>query len=776
MLNCDIHLNLEELPLILAGPILRRTESEAVTVWLALTELCSVTVKVYATEGGMGATLGKLLLSGQRSTVPLGQHLYLVAVTAKPIGDYNLESGQIYAYDLYFGSSEENLATVLRTKDSECNLSYFSHQLPTFSLPSDDLNHLRLVHGSCRKPHGGGRDTLSCLDNLIQESAHLANERPPQLLLTGDQIYADDVATPFLWLARAVGNLLLGWEEDLPLKQGAIAPSQLPLGQRSEIARREGGFTAMLGDQPEKAKNHLFSFGEYAAAYLLAWSPVLMPDRFPAGKSLFNNSKQAQGWEREIRATESFIRDLGRVRRALANIPTYTICDDHDISDDWYLNRQWCDRVLSKPLGRRVVQNGLLAYALFQAWGNTPEQFEEGHSGNKLLQVAAQWSASAGRDVSASEEIARYLGIPPIDGSTGLPKLQRDEDVLILARDSQAVPWHYSIRSFKHEVIVLDTRTWRGYPLGEERGTDPPMLLCPTAFRQQLQAPLEQTDWLNQSGQAEIEATVVILPTNLVTLSVIDAIQHWELTRNRVFSNDVGDSWNFHQEAWAKLLLSLCQRRERVVILSGDIHYSCAVRLTHWFRSPARTSVLVQLTSSAIKNSEWATRLIHTKLKLLLPEPTEHWLGWQEPLRLVKLPQANLWQRIRFFSNESDSIQQTSPPDWQYRIEWSERQPAQLVPWRQRSTSFNNQTQLWQRIVGFLVSWLWRNPWLQEGVEVVGRNNLSVVKFKWSPSDEAKAVIQETYWYSPWNSSRTVKSCYFVALKQEPPPSLPPAK
>ncbi|MEL6494036.1 MAG: hypothetical protein AAFQ41_02795 [Cyanobacteria bacterium J06623_7] len=83
----------------------------------------------------------------------------------------------------------------------------------------------------------------------------------------------------------------------------------------------------------------------------------------------------AKAWQREIAQTRSFFQDLNTVRRAIANIPVYTICDDHDVSDDWYLNREWCDRVLSKPWERRIVQNGLLTHTLFQAWGNTPQHF-----------------------------------------------------------------------------------------------------------------------------------------------------------------------------------------------------------------------------------------------------------------------------------------------------------------------------------------------------------------------------------------------------------------
>ncbi len=729
------------MPLILAGPILSRTEPDSVTVWLALKESRSPILEIYETEN-KGTILGKRLFKGQRNTIQLGQHLHIVAITALSNQGILLEPGKIYAYNIYCDRNHYNLIDDLKINNS--SLSYFSHQLPTFALPPNDLNQLNIVHGSCRKPHGGGRDTLSCLDNLIHDAADSAHRRPHQLFLTGDQIYGDDVADPMLWLTQGVNNLLFGWSENLPLQQGSILSHDLPVGKRSEIARIEGGFTAMLQGKSKKAKSHLFSFGEYASAYLLAWSPVLMPDRFPSGKILFGNSKQAKQWEKELYDTNSFINDLKEVRRALANVPVYTICDDHDISDDWYLNRQWCDLVLGKPLGKRVVQNGLLAYALFQAWGNTPEHFKEGTSGEKLLQFAAQWLASQGKDTFAKAECDRYLGIPTTDETTELPRLEQDEDVLILSRDSQAIPWHYHLKSSKHEVIVLDTRTWRGYPGGKDKGLEPPMLLSPKAFKQQLQVPLTNT-------KPEIEATIVVLPTNLVALGIIDRIQKFELTRNQVFSSDVGDSWNFHQEAFAQLLLILCQQRQHIIILSGDIHYSCAVRLIHWFHQSPKTTVLVQLTSSAIKNSELATRLVHTKLKSLFPEKTEHWLGWEKPLKLKQINQKHL-----------DSIEPL--PDWQYRIQWCQRKPAESLPWQQSPRKIPHKPNLWEKLINILISWLWRNRWLQEGAEVVGRNNLSLVKFQWSTT---KAVIQETYWHPPWNNTGTVKSSYEISLESE---------
>ena len=744
---------LEQLPLVIAGPILRHTQADEVTVWLALKKPDTVTLKVYDTQDGSGSILDAQILQGRRETVTLGKNLHIVAVTALPLGDKLLQPGRVYVYNLYFQQENQNLIEAI---NSDCaprtskadrpnrSISYFSHQLPTFSLAPSDLNCLNIVHGSCRKPHGGGRDSLSYLDNLIRDAA-TANQRPHQLFLTGDQIYGDDVADPMLWLSQGIGELLFGWSEELPLKQGAILSNELPPGRRTEIARIEGGMTAMLKDKPEKAKSHLFSFAEYAAVYLLSWSPVLAPQSMPDSERLGKNRSQAKIWHQEVKYVASFFEDQGKVSRALANVPVYTICDDHDISDDWYLNREWCDRVLGKPLGKRVVQNGLLAYAIFQAWGNTPQYFAPGTGGAKLLNLASKWLHSAGQDLAAKAECDRYLGIPGNDPTNAAPQYQSDGEVMVLAREQQAIPWHYTVIGANHEVIVLDTRTWRGYPPEADRKLQPPMLLSPYAFQQQLEIPLD-------NKPPEIEATFVVLPTNLVALGIIDRIQKYELSQNRVFSTDVGDSWNFHETAFTTLLLNLCQDRDRVIILSGDIHYSCAVRLVHWNQHTRETSIIVQLTSSAIKNSELVTRIIHTKLKSLLPEQTERFHGWTKPLKQKKLPQPNWWRKK----------QQYPTPDWHYRTEWIERQPAKPLNWKQARKT--NSKSIWQQIGDFLLTLLWRNRWLQEGSEVIGRNNLSLVKFRWTKN---KAVIQETYWHPPWQETGTVKSSYEVLLEDK---------
>jgi hypothetical protein len=95
------------LPLILAGPMLGRTEPGAVTVWLALKESRMVTLRIDT------------------------------------------------------GNAEGQLVQQLEGTLHTVHLVYPGHPLPSFVLPPEDLNHLKILHGSCRKPHGVGKEMLS---------------------------------------------------------------------------------------------------------------------------------------------------------------------------------------------------------------------------------------------------------------------------------------------------------------------------------------------------------------------------------------------------------------------------------------------------------------------------------------------------------------------------------------------------------------------------------------------------------------------------------------
>src|SRR5436309_5143260 len=239
-------------------------------------------------------------------------------------------------------------------------------------------------------------------------------------------------------------------------------------GQRTNPVRNVAMCTT---DMPE---NHLLALAEYYAMYLFAWSDVLWPDDLPIPEYSHaqHPSAQQQQMEQEyIHKTEQlheFRSTLAQVRRALANIATYMICDDHDVTDDWFLDGAWCQRVLASPLGRGVVRNALLAYALFRAWGNTPDQFDE-PNGAALLDAIDAWRWN--ELDSQADIIARIIGLP--DSFKGSGELTHSD---------QALRWNYTVPGSHHQVIVMDTRTQRLY----RSPSDFPGLLAPDAIKRQI--------------------------------------------------------------------------------------------------------------------------------------------------------------------------------------------------------------------------------------------------------------------------------------------------
>lgn len=806
-------LKIEQLPLILTGPILRQTEPQRVTVWLALKQACEVQLTIKKTSQEGDQIEESIVLQGSRETVRLGEHLHIVAVSAFPQRSGQLMPQQIYAYDLSFTpwpASQSNPDSpdcsglqTLSLQEALCSptvlpisISYFKHGLPTFVMSPSDINQLRIFHGSCRRIHDRSWDALPILDAAIAHTAHSPSERPHQLFFTGDQIYGDEVADPLLWAILQISQVLLGWEERLQDDKGQdIPPSQLQVGQRQPIAEQQAGFTASHQGKSEKTRNHLFRFSEYVIAYLFAWSDCLWNFPFPDGTTLGLTGKAAKQWNQQVRDMTQFAQSQPCVHRALANIPTYMIFDDHDVSDDWNLNQEWCLRVLGKPLGRQVVRNALLAYALFQGWGNTPEQFEVSHPGQCLLQATQQWCAAKGDCQDSALHLTQILGLPAADPGAHLPQLKQDRDAVILNRSAHALTWHYRVRGTSHEVLVLDTRTQRGYPV--DGPTDAiPQLLSPSAFEQQLQPLLQAIEREEElsNNRSSVKVTFVIAPTNLFSLKILDHLQSLGHFFGKSFDIDIGDSWTLESSTRAKLLAYLLRMRSHLIVLSGDIHFSATIHLNYWSRQwqdrsvpasmlqkkhhaqylkvvPTSYHVLVQCTSSAICNSEPLIKILHTRIKSLLPERTRRWMGWQgaEEIevgfwmnsRMTRFLRRTLAAIANFFQISSVLDLQPSfpdrPPDWQYETHWVKRQPAiapdwgTVLPWEK---PLHNPTKTRQ------LNWakrLWHTKWLQEGQEVVGSNNIGLVRFDLSQKPHSsdatlpQTVIHELYWYAPWS-------------------------
>ena len=139
------------------------------------------------------------------------------------------------------------------------------------------------------------------------------NKRPSVLFLTGDQIYADDVAGPLIQHLTEFGAHLLGWEEEIVGLNKKL--TEIGSGERQQFISEHAKFTSGNGG------NHLISFGEFAAMYLISWNiqnwPLLFQDiEFVAEK------KVKRKYQIEIEQLKRSQRALPVVRRILANIPT----------------------------------------------------------------------------------------------------------------------------------------------------------------------------------------------------------------------------------------------------------------------------------------------------------------------------------------------------------------------------------------------------------------------------------------------------------------------
>lgn len=675
-------------PLILCGPILRRVTPTSVSVFVALKSKARVVLELYRrTSPG---TYEMPMQSIAHDTVALGANLHVCVVEWRSNGP--LLANQIYGYDLVItvqGGSGQRLGDLTPNLLSGAHKLGYDERLPSFVLPPN-LRDLIVAHGSCRKPHGNkpvaGADALAILDDLIRVNHHLPLQRPHHLILTGDQIYADDVSVALLETLRATARDLLGWSSEETFPPTATGGARIAPGDPRVVSGQQRrdyirGHTKLSSGAID---GHLMFLGEFYAMYLFAWSDALWPRetgvanppiRLPSAQDL-GSTVQSAAIDADRQNVHAFAADLPRVRRALANVPTMMIFDDHEVTDDWYLNGKWAADARADAATRQIMRNALASYAMFQDWGNQPEQYRTGAPGRQIL------------DALTFAEQAR---IPPIES------VPASLDTLLDLRPQRTPPaqrmrwdWHYAQAGADYQIVALDTRTFRGYP-GVNRdasaliASDPaksdaqlatdglpmgfqlvarkaadgrvtllaspapiighPMvemgqramvmggpnsvaaleakLADDTAELQRLQAhadPLSQA--LRQSRIDSLVDSIRKLPRQIA-----DA----KLTASRVGEENDNEAWSAHRVAFEDLLRRL-SGFGRVVILSGDVHYAFSAQMAYFPNLPnAPPARIVQFCSSALRNEGGDTRKLG-ELGFDGLQATSGWIGFDRDL------------------------------------------------------------------------------------------------------------------------------------------------
>ncbi|MFC6631928.1 alkaline phosphatase D family protein [Microbulbifer taiwanensis] len=514
---------------IVAGPFLRHVHVDQVNIFLALDGKPADAKAVIFGESGN--TLGQSE-NWQDNLFRVAPNLYVLMLRAVPDGGSFAVDCQ-YNYNVSVDGQDLHARGML---SGELALGYEEGKLPSFYLPAF---HRRTVSASCRKPHAclgddPVPDQLIEIDRLIGADRN-SSERPSRLVLTGDQIYADDVAPPLLALCELNAEAIMGKKEHVRLSRRdrlPFKPTEVDLDGRYRFLTKDKGFTSGA------KKSHLVTYGEYLAMYLLVWG-ANVSRTIPGFEQVRHRLKDGDkpistaryNWNNQCAIVENFLEGSRKVARLMANIPTYMIFDDHDVTDDWNLTRKNHEMFSSGSiLSRNLLVNALSAYTVFQHWGNNP----------------------------VSEVSSVLSEIQKVYGELGFDLWHKLEPYFT---KQKRLYFGYAIES-SPPMLVLDTRTHRSFKGGLA-------LMDNVAFSTMQR----QLDSIDTSGGP----LVLVSPTPVYGYNLIEALQlavgtRWACAIDR-------EPWIANQSALDKLRRIIANFEfDDIYVLSGDVHYSFARR------------------------------------------------------------------------------------------------------------------------------------------------------------------------------------------------------
>jgi len=566
---------------ILAGPILRRTTKNRVCVWLATAEPMCLELTVFDVQNN---TLGKGGMDKRNSQgIKLGERLFVHLLQARPLeetGEYLVDTLLYYRVD----ENQNGNLTPLFSKEEIQLITYGDQPYSSFFIPSKIKN---LLHGSCRKPHGRQTtaDALSYGQLLMEETFDDLEKRPAILMLTGDQIYADDVAISLGALMREKAVFLTGQKELMPQigDPGNIALQ----GRKQVLQENKSGFSS------GESHNHLFTFGEYAAMYVYAfgnlqgWEPIYELEKLK-NLGIAENEKNnvEKVFAEETNYLQAFQKTLPGIRRLLANIPTYMMFDDHEVTDDWNITHSWYDDVRQSGLGRRIVANALAACWAFQSWGNDPDNFNKDMV-RSIRQKREDQTRNAAIDERYDLHTWKHRGwgfsvptVPPVLAIDSRTQRQYDDyNLPAQLMDRYALDWLRVEWAKVATDVEIPDGVW-------------PVLIAATPVLGF--APME-------SLQA-IALRAVKFLLNYLAKKFLFFISWFEGPIDRALVNILDiESWFANKKGYKAFFDTLVRMKlPGCIFLSGDVHYAFTAKGV--FESNGKKFPSLQFTSSAFSN------------------------------------------------------------------------------------------------------------------------------------------------------------------------------
>jgi hypothetical protein len=401
---------------IRVGPLVRFVNSDTALIWVETRTPAMVRVRF---DRKSNARLS--LRDRFASTVRVGGRHYAMVEIDK------LREDTLYEYTLELASQPAEggiLVEQAQLKDNFPKLSpalldamkvqlkgpsFAGTEWLTFRTLRNQYESLRFAYGSCRKfpsdaagADTGGPDTMLDLHTFVSKQS--PDQWPRFMLLIGDQIYADDIGhKQGLAIGRQRwGRLQPGPDANngdgawagrfasryrgvpkAPRHQKLVIDNHLlwniPVDAKNTLTGNLYPVDPRTG-RPPKGKEEVRPAGDTSAPS----HPELAPFGSPVPIHAADFAEYAFLYECAWGRDE-------RIRRLFANIPSFMVFDDHEVTDDWNADKRWLENVMRPPTGAppfwpETIADALAAYWIYQGWGNqSPADWARDQRSNLLV-------------------------------------------------------------------------------------------------------------------------------------------------------------------------------------------------------------------------------------------------------------------------------------------------------------------------------------------------------------------------------------------------------
>jgi hypothetical protein len=263
------------------------------------------------------------------------------------------------------------------------------------------------------------------------------------------------------------------------------------------------------------------------------------------------------------------------IRWLLSTISTAMIFDDHDIIDDWNTSLAWIERMRATDWWDRRIVGGLMAYILYQHWGNLhPDDLEED---------------AVYRDVVASDDGGQILR----------------EYAFRCDREIEGTRWSYARDIGRTRLVMIDSRAGRVLTPGARQMVDD-----------------DEWRWISEHARGDVDH--LLFGTSLPLL-MAPSLHHLEAWSEAVANGRWGSRASRmgervrraadleHWPSFQRSFVALCELLREIgagrhgtapasiVVLSGDVHHAYLAQMG-FPRGSGVTSTVWQATCSPFRN------------------------------------------------------------------------------------------------------------------------------------------------------------------------------